>query len=100
MSENEFLEIAKEDDIYEICQLLKIVSEDLHNRGIKQWMNEWKIYDIREFVLKQNIYVLRFEKKGEIIGLFSLEENKLLIEQFPESLYLSKVALLPKYQRK
>ena len=40
MSENEFLEIAKEDDIYEICQLLKIVSEDLHNRGIKQWMNE------------------------------------------------------------
>ena len=100
MSENEFLEIAKEDDIYEICQLLKIVSEDLHNRGIKQWMNEWKIDDIREFVLKQNIYVLRFEKKGEIIGLFSLEENKLLIEQFPESLYLSKVALLPKYQRK
>ena len=100
MSENEFLEIAKEDDIYEICQLLKIVSEDLHNRGIKQWMNEWKIHDIREFVLKQNIYVLRFEKKGEIIGLFSLEENKLLIEQFPESLYLSKVALLPKYQRK
>ena len=61
---------------------------------------KWKIHDIREFVLKQNIYVLRFEKKGEIIGLFSLEENKLLIEQFPESLYLSKVALLPKYQRK
>ena len=100
MSENEFLEIAKEDDIYEICQLLKIVSEDLHNRGIKQWMNEWKMLDIREFVLKQNIYVLRFEKKGEIIGLFSLEENKLFIGQFPESLYLSKVALLPKYQRK
>ena len=100
MSENEFFEKAKEDDIYEIYQLLKKVSEDLHNRGIKQWMNEWKIDDIREFVLKKNIYIFRFEKQGEIIGLFSLEENKLLIEQFPESLYLSKVALLPKYQRK
>ena len=100
MNENEFLEIAKEDDAYEICQLLKKVSEDLHNRGIKQWMNDWKIKDILELILKQNIYVLRFEKHGEIIGIFSLEENKLLIERFPQSLYLSKVALLPKYQKK
>ncbi|ORX80864.1 acyl-CoA N-acyltransferase [Anaeromyces robustus] len=99
-NENNFLEIAKEEDIFEIYQLLKIVTTDLHNRGINQWTEEWKIEDIREFVLKQNFYVQRLEKKGEIIGMFSLEENKLLLEQFPKSLYLSKIALLPKYQKK
>eukprot|EP00833_Pecoramyces_ruminatium_P005687 jgi/Orpsp1_1/1179719/evm.model.c7180000070512.1 len=97
--ENELLEIAKNDDANEICQLLKNVTKDLHERGINQWMDEWKIEDIREFILKKNIYVLRYKENGKIIGIFSLEENKILLEQFPNSLYLSKVALLPKYQK-
>eukprot|EP00833_Pecoramyces_ruminatium_P002613 jgi/Orpsp1_1/1176645/evm.model.c7180000058424.1 len=97
--ENELLEIAKNDDANEICQLLKNVTEDLYERGINQWTDEWKIEDIREFILKKNIYVLRYKENGKIIGIFSLEENKILLEQFPNSLYLSKVALLPKYQK-
>ena len=97
---NFILEIAKEKDINEIFQLLKKVTEDLHKRGINQWIDEWKIQNITDLVLKNNIYVQRFEKNGEIVGMFSLEENKLLLDQFPKSLYLSKIALLPKYQKK
>ena len=97
---NDFLEIAKEKDINEIFQLLKKVTEDLHKRGIKQWVDEWKIQNISDLVLNNNFYVQRLEKNGEIIGIFSLEKNKLLLDQFPKSLYLSKIALLPKYQKK
>ena len=85
---NFILEIAKEKDINEIFQLLKKVTEDLHKRGINQWIDEWKIQNITDLVLKNNIYVQRFEKNGEIVGMFSLEENKLLLDQFPKSLYL------------
>ena len=98
--ENLILEIANEENVNEIYQLLKTVSEDLHKRGINQWTDEWKPEDICEMVLKQNFYVQRKEKNGEIIGLFSLEENTILIDQFPNSIYLSKVAMLPKYQKK
>ena len=97
---NDLLEIAKEKDINEIFQLLKKVTEDLHKKGIKQWVDEWKIQNITDLVLNNNFYVQRLEKDGEIIGIFSLEENKLLLDQFPKSLYLSKIALLPKYQKK
>ena len=97
---NDFLEIAKEKDINEIFKLLKIVNKDLHKGGINQWIDEWKIQNITDLVLKNNFYVQRFEKNGEIIGIFSLEENKLLLDKFPKSLYLSKIALLPKYQKK
>ena len=97
---NDFLEIAKEKDTNEIFQLLKKVTEDLHRRGIQQWVDEWKIQNISDLVLNNNFYVQRLEKDGKIIGIFSLEKNKLLLDQFPKSLYLSKIALLPKYQKK
>ena len=100
IQENPILQIAKEEDINEVYQLLKTVADDLHKRGIKQWTEEWKLEEINNLVLKQNIYVQRLEKNKEIIGLFSLEENKLFIDQFPKSLYLSKVSILPKYQKK
>ena len=100
IQENLILQIAKEEDVNEVYQLLKTVADDLHKRGIKQWIEEWKLEEINNLVLKQNIYVQRLEKNKEIIGLFSLEENKLFIDQFPKSLYLSKVSILPKYQKK
>ena len=100
IQENPILQIAKEEDVNEVYQLLKTVADDLHKRGIKQWIEEWKLEEINNLVLKQNIYVQRLEKNKEIIGLFSLEENKLFIDQFPKSLYLSKVSILPKYQKK
>ena len=98
--ENDFIEMAKEENIDEIFQLLNIVTKDLHEKGINQWTDEWKIEEIKEYILKQNIYIKRLEKNGKIIGIFSIEDNKLLLNQFPNSLYLSKIALLPEYQKK
>ena len=63
-------------------------------------MDEWKMLDIRDEVLKGFFYINRITENGKIIGVFSLKQNTLFIDKYPNSLYLSKVALLPKYQRK
>jgi GNAT superfamily N-acetyltransferase len=88
-------------NIDENNQILKVLNEatlDLITKGVNQWSFPWK----SEYI-EQNLnfsYVLIINQN--IIGTFFINEIDALCElQIPkDSIYLSKIALLPNYQGK
>lgn len=99
-------QLAFEDEILEIFNLLEKVQIDLHNKNIQQWTDEIKIDDIRNFVLKKSFYTLKNGINGKIIAVCCLSENHSFTNVFRDALknedvvYLEKVAVLPQFQRK
>lgn len=102
---NLYFELAVEDEILEILNLLIKVQNDLHERNILQWTDEIPIYEIRHYVLEKSCYVMKKGKNGKIIGICCLTNNNSFTEYFNKALqnedilYLTKVAVLPEFQR-
>lgn len=98
-------ELANEDQILEIFNLLVRVTDDLHQKGIQQWTDEWQITDIRSYVLNNEVYIMK-KDYGKIIAICCLKRENHFTDAFinainnEDALYLTKLAILPEFQKK
>ncbi|OHT02981.1 hypothetical protein TRFO_29738 [Tritrichomonas foetus] len=100
---NRVFGIARQDETLEIFNVLTKTQKDLHYKNIKQWTDEWNLYEIASLVRNNCFYTLKIH--GKIVAVCCITENNEENCKNKEisklgGFYLSKLAVLPEYQRK
>ncbi|MDY7224183.1 GNAT family N-acetyltransferase [Halalkalibacterium halodurans] len=94
------IRLAQIKDAERLLIILNETTLDLHKKGISQWKYPWNEHRLVNQIKNNTAYA--FVIHGDIIGTFCLETIELIGGQPVEagSLYLSQIAILPKYQGK
>ncbi|MFF2752940.1 GNAT family N-acetyltransferase [Psychrobacillus sp. NPDC058041] len=92
------IKLAGVSDLVQILEVLNKVTIALQNKNINQWSYPWDSEYISNEISEEKSYKLMHNES--VIGTFFIETidkiGEYIIE--PESLYLSKIAILPEYQ--
>jgi len=96
------MQIANENDTFEIYYILDKAREKLNKKGIKQWSEGWDINDLKQKCKMKCFYVL-YDERGNIIGCYCIEKNigiEWIEDKDKDYTYISSVCLHPNYQGK
>ncbi|MDE5415047.1 GNAT family N-acetyltransferase [Alkalihalobacterium chitinilyticum] len=91
---------ANNEDQSEILKIYNETTLHLLKRKIKQWDYPWDAENIQKEIKKNEAYVVLLNRT--LVGAFCISPIKKLstITIDPEGVYLSKIAILPKFQGK
>lgn len=94
------IKLAGINDLTQILEVLNKVTIALQNKNINQWSYPWDSEYIFNAIRKNNSYKLLHNEN--VIGTFFIEAIDKIGEYSvePNSLYLSKIAIIPEYQGK
>lgn len=92
------INLAKLADGKVVTRLLNKVTLDLLEKGDRQWAYPWQVDTIEKEIGRGNVYLLTKEQR--LVGTFFLQTITALapLNLPKKSLYLSKMAVLPKEQ--
>jgi GNAT superfamily N-acetyltransferase len=96
----EIIRLGEATDLTCIVELYNEVTLDLLAKGINQWKYPWDSSHVKKEIINKKIFVL--ENNDWIIGAFSISNTSGLehLQINRNNKYLSKIALLPKFQGK
>lgn len=96
----EIIRLGEATDLTSLVELYNEATLDLLAKGINQWKYPWYSKHVKKDIVNKKIFVL--ENNDKIIGAFSISNPSGLeyLQINRNNKYLSKIALLPKYQGK
>ncbi len=92
------IQLATFKDVPSMVKVLNAVTLDLLKKGINQWPYPWDPFVVKQAVERHGGYVVRLD--AQITGAFYIYSVSNLsdLPMEPQSLYISKIAILPEYQ--
>jgi len=93
---------AEKNNAQDVYNIIKSCADDMAKKGLHHWLPYYKIENIKQNIDNQKVYIVE-DEGSKIIATFTLDNEipytmKDLNEE--NSLYLSKLAVLPSYSNK